>query len=333
MYNICESDRNENDNNRYYQNIQKQRYKSEYYYENNNNEIYTKKNNMKNFRKLDKKHKCNSLDKINIENYKIFSFKDDITNYNKNYNNNYNNNGSFEEDLDIELESVSTKIPIKQFYLSNKEKNKNNDFDYFDENKIYIKNLKDIKRRSPAERKKRSKIKRHASYDNLYKNEKNNELIINNINTNNVWKKAKNIDIIDNNMKKDFKDRDKDINIIKTEFDFYKKQTTGNKGKITIESKINNMKIYTNDINRKDYDLDDDYTLTNLNYDNNNEKKNRNLNMIFNENNNNLNRNTNNNCNSILNEITTIYDNNDLEYEIYEKKLRNNKGNNIKKQE
>ena len=80
----------------------------------------------------------------------------------------YNNNLNDDEDLDIELESVSKKIPIDNYVLN-------------DNGEKFIKVENNNTKKSPLQRKKRSKIHRHKSYDNWhnYNIEKNNQ---NNIN-------------------------------------------------------------------------------------------------------------------------------------------------------
>ena len=91
----------------------------------------------------------------------------------KNKNNSLKNNFSLnsddnDEDLDIELESISQKIPLENFGINNK-----------DERYIKLENNNKI---SPLQRKKRSKIHRHKSYDNWHnhnnaKDNQNNSII------------------------------------------------------------------------------------------------------------------------------------------------------------
>ena len=129
---MLNSERHEN-NKRYFQGIQNQKSKKGYYNENTN--FQPSINKLKNFKKLDKKNKCNSLDKINIDN--TYSFKYDLTNYNNNLDND-------DEDLDIELEAVSKKIPIDNIYFNNfyKEekdnKDRNYELDYYESKTNFI---------------------------------------------------------------------------------------------------------------------------------------------------------------------------------------------------
>ena len=107
MYNICESENRVNYNNKIFGIMQKKELSNNnYYYHEKNN----KQNNdkFKNIRKFQKHHKSNSLDKINIDN--IYFLNKELSYYNNNYN---------DEDLDIELDAISKKIPINDFYIDN----------------------------------------------------------------------------------------------------------------------------------------------------------------------------------------------------------------------
>ena len=162
----------------------------------------------------------NSQKKINPKE-KIFYFNYDDTNS--------------EEDLDIELESVSRKIPIN-----------NNDKIVKEDRFIKLENNNKI---SPLQRKKRSKIHRHKSYDNLHShkiiNEKENNNENNEINytkINNQKRNVLNIKITNDNMRRDFNEQNENINN-KTDYDVYrginKSQYDNEIDKNTIDVKIN----------------------------------------------------------------------------------------------
>ena len=287
MNNNDELEMDEN-NYRYYQITKKQNLLNQNYYRNN---IEPKIDKLKNFRKLDKKNKCNSLDKINLDN--TYSFKYDLV-----------KNNDEEEDLDIELEAVSKKIPINNFYEYNYGKEDTNNYDS-KLNYNILNNKKTNKPCSPLSRRKRAKIHRHASYDNLHSHnimdDAKDDFIRNYNRVNYENRNTTNINIINNNINDDINENNENLNN-KTAFDFYrgsnKTQIDNNLDNIekkTIDVKINNIKIYQNlsdRINKGNYDIDDENLMTNItkfNYDKINyiENNNTNLTNINKENNNN----------------------------------------------
>ena len=155
MYNICQNQYSGNNinNNRNYN----QKSQNDYYCENSQIKNYK----LRNFKKLDK-NISRSMEKINIDN--IYSFK-------KAQSSKINNNS--DEDLDIELEAISTKIPINDFYIDNNERGKEREtstfYDY-SETKYKYNNMneEDFKACSPLFKKMKSKIQRHISHDNLH---------------------------------------------------------------------------------------------------------------------------------------------------------------------
>ena len=142
----------------------------------------------------------------------------------------YNNNLKDDEDLDIELESVSKKIPIDNYVLN-------------DNGEKFIKVENNNTKKSPLQRKKRSKIHRHKSYDNWhnYNIEKNNQNN-NNINytkVNNQKSAIPNIKLVDDNTKTYFNELNENPNN-KTEYDLYR---------------INNDKKYEKETKRNTIDV------------------------------------------------------------------------------
>ena len=232
MYNNCQSekyDKNYN-NNKYFEILQNQKITNNYCNDNyklNNNKI-------KNMEKL-KKNKSSSIDKLNIDNIdnNIYSYKNEQANYNNTYN---------EEDLDIELDSVSTKIPINDFYIdSNEKKNifENSEMKY--KYKIINTNNKNgCKTCSPLIRKKKSKIKRNISYDNLH----NHALGIES--KNKEKRNISNINITNNNMELNtFKEINENLNN-KTEYECYRNINNKLKEKNTFDDEINIIKFENN---------------------------------------------------------------------------------------
>ena len=160
---------------------------------------------------------------------------------------NYEDTNS-EEDLDIELESVSRKIPIT-----------NNDKIDKEDRTIKLENNNKI---SPLQRKKRSKIHRHKSYDNLHShkiiNDKENNNEINYTKINNPKRNVLNIKITNDNMRRDFNEQNENINN-KTDYDVYrginKRQYDNEIDKNTIDVKIN-KDYFENNSNKLNLDND-----------------------------------------------------------------------------
>jgi hypothetical protein len=243
MYNIWDLENNENY--MYYDNMYNQKANNDYF---QNNNLDIKKFNFKKFGK----HKSSSLDRINIDN--IYSLK------NTQNNNNYN-----EEDLDIELDAISTKIPINEFYVDNNnenEKRAKNIYDYSDTRNNYTKkitnenNKNEFKTCTPSLiKKKRSKIQRHVSYDNLHTPRiTDSNIKFNKEKKNNIT----NINITNNNMENNnFNWINEDLNN-KTEYDFNRNPINKINNKSIIEDKINNVKIHENNLHTINAENDDD---------------------------------------------------------------------------
>ena len=162
----------------------------------------------------------------------------------KNKNNSLKNNFSLnsddnDEDLDIELESISQKIPLENFGINNK-----------DERYIKLENNNKI---SPLQRKKRSKIHRHKSYDNWHNHnnakDNQNNSIINYTKINSQKRNTINIKITNDNMRKDFNEQNENPNN-KTEYELYRenknKKFENDSDKNTIDVKIKNISYFKN---------------------------------------------------------------------------------------
>ena len=182
-----------------------------------------------------------------------------------------------DEDLDIELEAISQKIPLENFGINIKEER-------------YIK-LENNNKISPLQRKKKSKIHRHKSYDYLCNhnikndNQKNNNNDnINNYNKINYQKrKTPNIKTNDENMRRDFNEQIENPNN-KTEYDLYRENKNKKYGNVNERNTINandkNISYFKNNnkysINTFPVEIDD-----NINDDNkNSSKNNKNANLI-----------------------------------------------------
>ena len=157
-----------------------------------------------------------------------------------------------DEDLDIELEAISQKIPLENFGINIKEER-------------YIK-LENNNKISPLQRKKKSKIHRHKSYDYLcnhnIKNDNqknNNNVIINNYNKINYQKrKTPNIKTNDENMRRDFNEQIENPNN-KTEYDLFK-----NNNKYSINTFPIEIDDNINDDNKNSFKNNKNSNLINL---------------------------------------------------------------------
>ena len=232
MYNNCQSERYEinYNNDRYYEILQNHKLSTNYY--NDNNKLNN--NKLKNKNKLEK-NKSTSMDKVS-ENNNSYSYESGHTNYMNNYN---------EEDLDIELDSVSTKIPINDFYIDNKEKNNvyENSEEKYKYKKINNHNKNSFKTCSPLIRKKKSKIQRNTSYDNLNTHALGSDVKNNHINKYNIINREKrnitNINIINNNKELNTFNEINDNNLNnKTEYECYRNINNKLKDKNTFDDEI-----------------------------------------------------------------------------------------------
>ena len=97
------------------------------------------------------------INNINDRYFNIDSKPTPKSNNNLNDKNIVFNEINTDEDLEIELDAVSQKIPIENFGINNNKEEK------------FIK-LENTNKILPIQRKKRSKIHRHKSYDNLHDN-------------------------------------------------------------------------------------------------------------------------------------------------------------------
>ena len=234
------------------------------------------------------KNKIINNDKINIINDRYSNI--DINPISKNKNNsvenayffNYDNN---DEDLDIELEAVSKIIPLENFGIIKEQR--------------FVK-LENNNKISPLQRKKRSKIHRHKSYDNWHNhnivkdNENNNN--INYTKINNHIRNTPNIKITNNNMRREFNEQNENLNN-KTDYDLFRgnnnRQYENDTDKNTIDTKINKVSYFRNFTDKIDIDNENIEMMDIINEENKNSFKNKgnanliNLKAVHNNNNNN----------------------------------------------
>ena len=237
---------------------------------------------------INMKNKIINNDKINIINDRYSNI--DINPISKNKNNsvenayffNYDNN---DEDLDIELEAVSKIIPLENFGIIKEQR--------------FVK-LENNNKISPLQRKKRSKIHRHKSYDNWHNhnivkdNENNNN--INYTKINNHIRNTPNIKITNNNMRREFNEQNENLNN-KTDYDLFRgnnnRQYENDTDKNTIDTKINKVSYFRNFTDKIDIDNENIEMLDIINEENKNSFKNKgnanliNLKAVHNNNNNN----------------------------------------------
>ena len=177
----------------------------------------------------------------------------------KNKNNSTDNNIKFndindDEDLEIELDAISQKIPIEHFEINNKE-----------EKFIKLENNSKI---LPIQRKKRSKIHRHKSYDNLHDNNMTNSKSktndnINYTKINNQKRSIPNIKIANDNLRRDFIMQNENINN-KTEYELYRGiynrqyENNINNNKNTIDTKINKISYFQNYNDKIDLEINNE---------------------------------------------------------------------------
>ena len=237
---------------------------------------------------INMKNKIINNDKINIINDRYSNI--DINPISKNKNNsvenayffNYDNN---DEDLDIELEAVSKIIPLENFGIIKEQR--------------FVK-LENNNKISPLQRKKRSKIHRHKSYDNWHNhnivkdNENNNN--INYTKINNHIRNTPNIKITNNNMRREFNEQNENLNN-KTDYDLFRgnnnRQYENDTDKNTIDTKINKVSYFRNFTDKIDIDNENIEMMDIINEENKNSFKNKgnanliNLKAVHNNNNNN----------------------------------------------
>ena len=238
--------------------------------------------------KINMKNKIINNDKINIINDRYSNI--DINPISKNKNNsvenayffNYDNN---DEDLDVELEAVSKIIPLENFGIIKEQR--------------FVK-LENNNKISPLQRKKRSKIHRHKSYDNWHNhnivkdNENNNN--INYTKINNHIRNTPNIKITNNNMRREFNEQNENLNN-KTDYDLFRgnnnRQYENDTDKNTIDTKINKVSYFRNFTDKIDIDNENIEMMDIINEENKNSFKNKgnanliNLKAVHNNNNNN----------------------------------------------
>ena len=237
---------------------------------------------------INMKNKIINNDKINIINDRYSNI--DINPISKNKNNsveneyffNYDNN---DEDLDVELEAVSKIIPLENFGIIKEQR--------------FVK-LENNNKISPLQRKKRSKIHRHKSYDNWHNhnivkdNENNNN--INYTKINNHIRNTPNIKITNNNMRREFNEQNENLNN-KTDYDLFRgnnnRQYENDIDKNTIDTKINKVSYFRNFTDKIDIDNENIEMMDIINEENKNSFKNKgnanliNLKAVHNNNNNN----------------------------------------------
>ena len=237
---------------------------------------------------INMKNKIINNDKINIINDRYSNI--DINPISKNKNNsvenayffNYDNN---DEDLDVELEAVSKIIPLENFGIIKEQR--------------FVK-LENNNKISPLQRKKRSKIHRHKSYDNWHNhnivkdNENNNN--INYTKINNHIRNTPNIKITNNNMRREFNEQNENLNN-KTDYDLFRgnnnRQYENDTDKNTIDTKINKVSYFRNFTDKIDIDNENIEMMDIINEENKNTFKNKgnanliNLKAVHNNNNNN----------------------------------------------
>ena len=237
---------------------------------------------------INMKNKIINNDKINIINDRYSNI--DINPISKNKNNsvenayffNYDNN---DEDLDVELEAVSKIIPLENFGIIKEQR--------------FVK-LENNNKISPLQRKKRSKIHRHKSYDNWHNhnivkdNENNNN--INYTKINNHIRNTPNIKITNNNMRREFNEQNENLNN-KTDYDLFRgnnnRQYENDTDKNTIDTKINKVSYFRNFTDKIDIDNENIEMMDIINEENKNAFKNKgnanliNLKAVHNNNNNN----------------------------------------------
>ena len=237
---------------------------------------------------INMKNKIINNDKINIINDRYSNL--DINPISKNKNNsvenayffNYDNN---DEDLDVELEAVSKIIPLENFGIIKEQR--------------FVK-LENNNKISPLQRKKRSKIHRHKSYDNWHNhnivkdNENNNN--INYTKINNHIRNTPNIKITNNNMRREFNEQNENLNN-KTDYDLFRgnnnRQYENDTDKNTIDTKINKVSYFRNFTDKIDIDNENIEMMDIINEENKNSFKNKgnanliNLKAVHNNNNNN----------------------------------------------
>ena len=237
---------------------------------------------------INMKNKIINNDKINIINDRYSNI--DINPISKNKNNsvenayffNYDNN---DEDLDVELEAVSKIIPLENFGIIKEQR--------------FVK-LENNNKISPLQRKKRSKIHRHKSYDNWHNhnivkdNENNNN--INYTKINNHIRNTPNIKITNNNMRREFNEQNENLNN-KTDYDLFRgnnnRQYENDTDKNTIDTKINKVSYFRNFTDKIDIDNENIEMMDIINEENKNSFKNKgnanliNLKAVHNNNNNN----------------------------------------------
>ena len=240
------------------------------------------------YSEINMKNKIINNDKINIINDRYSNI--DINPISKNKNNsvenayffNYDNN---DEDLDVELEAVSKIIPLENFGIIKEQR--------------FVK-LENNNKISPLQRKKRSKIHRHKSYDNWHNhnivkdNENNNN--INYTKINNHIRNTPNIKITNNNMRREFNEQNENLNN-KTDYDLFRgnnnRQYENDTDKNTIDTKINKVSYFRNFTDKIDIDNENIEMMDIINEENKNSFKNKgnanliNLKAVHNNNNNN----------------------------------------------
>ena len=192
---------------------------------------------------------------------------------------NFYNQLNTDEDLDIELEAISQKIPLENFGINIKEIKEERFIKLENNNKI-----------SPLQRKKKSKIHRHKSYDylrnnNITNNDQKNVSNINDYNKINYQKrKTPNIKTNDDNMRRDFNEQIENPNN-KTEYELYRENKNNKFGngkvnnKITADAEDKNRSYFKNNkysINTYPIEIADNIN----NEDKNSFKNNKNSNLI-----------------------------------------------------
>jgi len=207
------------------------------------------------------------INNINDRYFNIDSKPTPKSNNNLNDKNIVFNEINTDEDLEIELDAVSQKIPIENFAINNNKEEK------------FIK-LENTNKILPIQRKKRSKIHRHKSYDNLHDNNNTNvkSNTNNNINynkINNQKRSIPNIKITNDNLRRDFSMQNENFNN-KTEYDIFKdinnlQYENNNNKKNTIDAKNNKVSYFQNyneniDINKDNNEIEE--TINNENKNN-----------------------------------------------------------------
>ena len=248
------------------------------------------------------------INNINDRYYNIDSKYTPKNKINSTDNNIIYNDTNNDEDLEIELDAISQKIPIENLGINNKEEK----FIKLENNNNNNNNNKIL----PIQRKKRSKIHRHRSYDNLHdKNNINNKSKENNnINytkINNQKRSIPNIKIANDNLRRDFIMQNENINN-KTEYDLYRgihnKQYENNiiNNKNTIDAKINKISYFQNYNDKIDLEINNENNEFEEKINNNNKNNFGISNLI------NLKAVHNNNNNYIINEFQNLMNKNEV---------------------